>query len=80
MNERSYRKGDWLSVCDCCGQTFYASEMKMRWDERFVCKEDWEPRHPLDYVRAKPDDMSVPIVRAPGAIVYKDPEDEITFP
>ena len=77
--ERSYRKGDHLAVCDICGQTFYASKMKMQWDNLFVCKEDWSPRHPQDFVRAVPDDMSVEIARPPPALVFVDPEDEVVL-
>lgn len=42
--------------------------MRMRWDNLFVCKEDWEIRHPQDFVRGVPDDM-----RASPAIPRPDP-------
>jgi hypothetical protein len=31
-----------------------------RWDGFMVDKDCWEPRHPQDLLRAKPDDQSVP--------------------
>jgi hypothetical protein len=35
----------------------------MTWDGKFVHKDNWEPRHPQDFVRAKTDNQSVPISR-----------------
>jgi len=69
----SYRKGDHRACCDICGQTFYASEMKMRWDNLFCCKEDWEIRHPQDFVRAIPDDPRAEPARPPPADFFIDP-------
>ena len=54
-----YRKGEHLFDCQVCGQTFYSSDKRIRWDGAIVCKEDWEPRHPQDFVRSKPDDQTV---------------------
>lgn len=75
-----YVHGDYRAVCDVCGQTYLASQMKMRWDNLFCCQEDWEVRHPLDFVRAIPDDMSVPIPRPPPADTFVDPEEEVIYP
>lgn len=74
---RTYQKGDHLAVCDVCGQTFYASQMKMRWDNLFCCKEDWEIRQPQDFVRAIPDDPRAEPARPPPSPTYVDPEDEV---
>lgn len=48
-----FKKGSWNAVCDVCGFVFKSHELKQRWDGMRVCKEDWEPRHPLDFQRAK---------------------------
>jgi len=34
-----------------------------RWDGFIVCKEDWEARHPQDFIKAKTDRISVPFSR-----------------
>ena len=70
----NYRKGDFRAVCDVCGQTYYASEMKMRWDNLFCCKWDYEVRQPQDFVRAIPDDPRAEPARPPPADVFVDPE------
>ena len=41
-----------------CGFDYYASDMKLRWDGLWVCKDDWEPRHPQDFVRARADKIN----------------------
>jgi hypothetical protein len=63
MTRRTYKKGDHLVVCDISGQTYYASECRMTWDGKYVYKDNWEPRHPQDFVRSKTDNQSVPISR-----------------
>jgi hypothetical protein len=55
-----YRPGDHLVVCDRCGFTIWSSEAKKTWDGLIVCPEDWEPRHPQDFVRGRDDKQSVP--------------------
>jgi len=41
--------GDWSADCDRCGFTFKASDLRKTWDGLYVCKDDWESRHPSDF-------------------------------
>src|SRR5690606_1752218 len=50
-----YKPGEHWIECVVCGFDYYASDMKLRWDGVWVCKDDWEPRHPQDFVRAHAD-------------------------
>ena len=59
-----YVSGDWNAVCDACGKEFKASKLVKRWDGLMVCKADWEPRHPQDFVRAKAD-LQAPVWTRP---------------
>lgn len=59
----SYKSGEWNFVCDVCGKKLKAHEGKKRWDGFMVCQEDWEPRQPLDFLRARADKISVPWTR-----------------
>lgn len=52
MSKTYAKKGDWNGSCDVCGFKLKASQLKKRWDGLMVCKEDWEPRHPMDFYRA----------------------------
>jgi len=47
-----WKRGKWLAICDVCGFEHYNTELKKRWDGLMVCKDDWEPRHPQDFVRS----------------------------
>jgi len=64
MGKRDYyNHGDYNVICDVCGQKFKASECQMRWDNLLVCHNDFEIRHPQDFVRGRTDDQRVPIPR-----------------
>lgn len=55
--------GDYNCICDSCGRKFKASTMRKRWDGMFVCKEDFEPKHPQLSLKVRSDKQSVPIAR-----------------
>ena len=60
-----YKQGDHNALCALCGFEFKAS--KLRWNSQikdYVCKEDWEVRHPQERQRPTKDDQSVAFVRA----------------
>lgn len=68
---RPYKKGDHLAICDECGQRFYASELQKRWDGAMVCSVDWEPRHPQDLIRVRPEKGAKPWTRPEGTDVER---------
>jgi len=55
--------GNYNAVCDSCGRKFKASTMQKRWDGLFVCKEDFEHRHPQLSLKVRGDKQTVPIPR-----------------
>lgn len=59
----NYKSGDWWVICDICGKKVKASDSKHRWDGYVVCKDDYENRHPQDFIRAKMDRIQVPFTR-----------------
>lgn len=72
MPRNNLQWGDWNAICDVCGLKHKASEMKKRWDGLMVCPTDWEPRHPQDFLRVRPDSPAVPWTRP-------EPEDDYVF-
>lgn len=70
-----FKKGDWNALCDRCRFKFKASELKDEYTGYKVCKKCWEPRHPQERIRARPDNQSVPWTR-PEPVT--DTEREIT--
>lgn len=63
-----YVPGDWNALCDVCGFEYKASELLDRWDGNKVCKQDWEPRHVLDFFRPLVDHTEVPWSREDSAL------------
>lgn len=58
-----YDKGDWKAICDICGRERKASELRQRWDGFMVCPDDYEVRHPQDFVRGIADFQAPPFTR-----------------
>lgn len=60
-----YEPGNYHLICDECGFKFRRKEMRLRWDNLWVCKDDWETRQPQDFVTARIDVIVVDPVRSP---------------
>jgi hypothetical protein len=54
-----YRSGSHWADCFSCGFAFRAEDLKETWDNRWVCDEDFEVRHPQDFLRVRPEKISV---------------------
>lgn len=67
----TYVPGDFWRICDVCGFKYRSSETSKRWDGLITCSEDWEPRHPQDFVRGRRDRQMAPDARpeAPDAFL-----------
>jgi hypothetical protein len=72
MSGRGYIPGDFWRCCDICGFDVRASRSFRTWDGLYVCAEDYEPRHPQDFVRGRRDRQNVPHPR-PGSEIYIGP-------
>ena len=65
-NQNTYHHGQWNVSCDVCGFKFKSGDIKKRWDGLYVCKDDFEQRHPSDFMKGFRDDPSVPYTRPDG--------------
>lgn len=63
MSNTYYKPGTWNCICDVCGRKVKSDELRKRWDGFMVCAEDWEPRHPLDFIRVRGELLTVPYTR-----------------
>lgn len=63
MKKNYFLSGEWNVTCDVCSKKIKSHEAKHRWDGLIVCKDDWEPRHEQDFVKAHTDKITVPYVR-----------------
>ncbi len=58
-----YKSGDWWVTCDVCSKQTRASDIRHRWDGLLVCEDDFELRHPQDFIKHKAEKISVPFSR-----------------
>ncbi len=72
-----WKPGDYYGRCDICGYKKRSSELRATWDHLWVCEEDFEPRHPQDFVRSTPDNQRVPIARPDTGDVFLS-DNEVT--
>lgn len=56
----TYKPGDFWRICDRSGFKVRASETAREWNGLIVRKEDFEERHPQDFVRGRKDRQRVP--------------------
>lgn len=71
----TYRPGDFYRICDRTGFKVHASETREEWTGAIVREQSWEPRHPQDLVRGRPDDQTVPKPRPRPADSFLEPGD-----
>lgn len=57
-----FKAGCWNVVCQVCGKQVKSDAIIKRWDGVLVCKEDYEPRNILDFVRSVTERSSIPFV------------------
>lgn len=66
-----FKLGDWNAICAVCGTKYKASEL--RWNTQlndWVCKWDWEERHPQERLRAVKDVQKVAWTRPDTTPIY----------
>ena len=63
MSRNHFVSGEHNFICDSCGKKLKSGQGRKRWDGFYVCQDDWEVRHPQDFVRARQDRISVPWTR-----------------
>lgn len=68
----TFRSGDWNCICDVCGKKMKASKARHRWDGFLVCDADFEHRHSQDFIRVRPDNLTVPFQRPKETPTFVD--------
>ena len=70
MSKNYFISGEWNVTCDVCSKKIKAGIAKQRWDGLIVCPDDFEHRHPQDFVKAHSDKISVPFVRPIPTLLF----------
>lgn len=55
--------GAWNVICDRCGFKHKNYQLQKEWTGLMVCGKCFEPRHPQDFLRLRPDTGNVPWTR-----------------
>lgn len=55
-----FKSGEWNIYCMVCNRKIKSSLALKRWDGLIVCPDDYENRHPMDFLRARQERISVP--------------------
>lgn len=72
MSKNYYLSGENNLICDSCGKKIKLHEARVRWDGLVVCQADYEERQPQDFVRARQDKITVPLVRPRPTDLFVD--------
>ncbi len=62
LTNRIGRSYEHRVLCQSCGFKFWNYELKKRWDGLWVCKEDYEVRHPSDFYKTRNDTHKLPFI------------------
>jgi hypothetical protein len=60
MSRNWFKSGEWNVYCMVCNRKIKAGIALKRWDGLIVCPEDYENRHPMDFLRSRQERISVP--------------------
>ncbi len=69
-----YKHGDRNAICDRCGFKFKLGDLSRTWDNLLVCSNDWEPEHPQNYLKLRPEIPRKVEGRPEGSDVWLDEE------
>lgn len=61
-NNRVGKSYEYRALCQSCGFKFWNYELRQRWDGLWVCKADFEYRHPGDFYRTRNDTHKLPFI------------------
>lgn len=59
MRRLNYRKGDYLVQTDGLGEIVHRSECDIQYDGKLKVKDNIDPRHPQEFVRAKKINLAI---------------------
>lgn len=60
MSRNWFKSGEWNVWCMVCNRKIKSGEALKRWDGLIVCPEDFENRHPMDFLRTRQERITVP--------------------
>lgn len=79
MARNYFKSGEWNVWCMVCNRKIKSGDALKRWDGLIVCPEDFENRHPMDFLRTRQERITVPF-SAPTSFDQFDGPDYPQYP
>src|SRR5260370_7835555 len=73
MPRNYFKNGEWNVFCMVCNRKIKSGQMKRRWDGLLVCPEDYEIRHPMDFLRSRQERIFVPFTSDTSFTTFNGP-------
>lgn len=73
MARNWFKNGEWNVWCMVCNRKIKSGEALKRWDGLIVCKDDYENRHPLDFLRTRQERITVPFSAPTSFNLFDNP-------
>lgn len=70
-----FQPGTYNAICDRCGFKWKMCDLKKEWTGLMVCRFCYDPRHPQDLVRAKPETQITGEIRSEPSDSFLSPGD-----
>lgn len=74
MARNYYKAGEWNVWCMVCNRKIKSGEALKRWDGLIVCPEDFENRHPMDFLRTRQERITVPFSSPTSFDLFDGPD------
>lgn len=74
MPRNYFKTGEWNVYCMVCNRKIKSGMALKRWDGLIVCPEDYENRHPMDFLRARQERISVPFTSDSSFTLFNGPQ------
>jgi hypothetical protein len=74
MARNWFKNGEWNVFCMVCNRKIKSGTALKRWDGLIVCRDDYENRHPLDFLRTRQERIYVPFTADTSFNMFNGPE------
>jgi len=74
MARNWFKNGEWNVWCMVCNRKIKSGIALKRWDGLIVCPEDYENRHPQDFIRTRQERITVPFAAPTSFNLFDGPD------
>lgn len=74
MARNWFKSGEWNVFCMVCNRKIKSGTALKRWDGLIVCPDDYENRHPMDFLRTRQERITVPFTSDTSFDLFDGPD------